>query len=285
MKLASQRPLWWQWPTVLSLDAPAVVVAWQWLLARVARATLGWPQVAVLAASVWLAYAADRWIEGWRLLPVQVRTRRHAFYQRRRWPVAGVWLLVFAGDLAVAFGRLTRRELQGGWLLLAAVAAYLFSHQLIHRHHAWRPPKEACVAALLAGGTALFLLAQPAVAWTALGPVLALYALLCFANCALISAWEREIDHTHGQTSLSLQYPRGAAFSRRLAPGLAVLSLALLAMARGPARLAGICGFASSLLLAALDRNEPRLGPGRARVLADFALMTPFLPCLVLGWR
>ena len=30
------RPHWWQWLTILSLDAPVVAVLWQWLLARVA---------------------------------------------------------------------------------------------------------------------------------------------------------------------------------------------------------------------------------------------------------
>lgn len=31
---------WWQWPTVLSLDAPAVAVGWQWLFSRTAGADL-----------------------------------------------------------------------------------------------------------------------------------------------------------------------------------------------------------------------------------------------------
>ena len=30
------KPHWWQWPTILSLDAPAVALLWQWQLARVA---------------------------------------------------------------------------------------------------------------------------------------------------------------------------------------------------------------------------------------------------------
>src|SRR5262245_35757149 len=96
------RPSWWQWPTVLSLDAPVVALLWQWLLARSARVTLGSAEAFVLGSSVWLAYAADRWIEGWRLAPDQIRTQRHAFYQRWRWPVAVTWSLVLAADLALA---------------------------------------------------------------------------------------------------------------------------------------------------------------------------------------
>jgi hypothetical protein len=176
----------------------------------------------VLGASVWLAYAADRWIEGWRLASDRIRTQRHHFYQRWRWPVAALWLLVLAADLGIAFGQLTRREIAAGLLLLAPVLAYLLSHQLIHRHHRWRAPKELCVAALLAAGVALFPLAQSTVALRPLVAPLALFTLLCLANCALISAWEHAIDETHGQTSLARQFRRSAAVSRTLPWLLAV---------------------------------------------------------------
>src|SRR5262245_49915556 len=109
---------WWQWPTVLSLDAPVVVVAWQAVLAQISGVELGWPHQFVLAASVWLAYAADRWIEGWHLTPSTIRTERHAFYQHWRWPVAALWSVVLAADVTVAFDRLSRHEIEAGVLLL-----------------------------------------------------------------------------------------------------------------------------------------------------------------------
>lgn len=278
---AAGRPYWWQWPTVLSLDAPAVALLWQWLLARAAGITLGWPQAFILGMSVWLAYAADRWIEGWRLMPAQIQTQRHAFYLRWRWPIAMVWLLALAADLAVSFHGLSAREFDAGLVLLAPVLAYLLSHQLVHRHHAWRAPKEVCVAALLGGGVGVFLVSQPEAALPVLAGPLALFVLLCFANCALISAWEREVDETHGQTSLSLQFQRGADFSRRLPWILAGLAVILFFFTRGTARTASVCGFASSLFLGILDRGEPRLGRQRARVLADVALFTPLVPLLL----
>jgi hypothetical protein len=282
---AAGRPSWWQWPTVLSLDAPAVALLWQWLLARAARITLAWPEAFILGLSVWLAYAADRWIEGWRLVPAQIRTQRHAFYHQWRWPIAAVWLLALAADLAVACGRLSSREFDTGLLLLAPVLAYLLSHQLVHRHHAWRAPKEVCVAALLGGGVGVFLVAHPDAALFALAGPLALFVLLCFANCALISAWEREVDETHGQTSLSLQFRRGADFSRRLPWILAALAVLLFVFTGGAARVATACGAASSLLLGAIDRAEPRLGRQPARVLADVALFTPLVPLLLSHFR
>jgi hypothetical protein len=281
----SGKPYWWQWPTVLSLDAPAVAVLWQWLLARTAHTSLGRPHAFILSASVWLAYAADRWIEGWRLAPDRIRTQRHHFYQRWRWPVAAFWLLVLAADLGTAFGRLSRREIAGGLLLLAPVLAYLLSHQLVHRHHRWRAPKELCVAALLAAGVALFPLAQPTVALQPLVAPLALFALLCLANCALISVWEHAVDETHGQTSLARQFRRGAAVSRTLPWLLAVAAAVLASTATGETRVAAVCAAASSILLGLVDRLEPRTGPQLARVLADVALLTPLAPLLAVWSR
>ena len=281
----SGKPYWWQWPTVLSLDAPLVAVLWQWLLARPARVGLHWPHAFVLGATVWLAYAADRWIEGWRLEPDRIRTQRHHFYHRWRWPVAALWLAVFAADLVTAFLRLNRRELDAGFLLLAPVLAYLLSHQLIHRHHPWRAPKEICVAVLLGAGVALFLLARPEVALRPLAAPLGLFTLLCFANCALISVWEHEVDATHGQTSFARQFRRGAAFGRTLPWLLAVVAALLAGSETGDTRAAAACVAASSLLLGALDRAEPRLGAQLARVLADVALLTPLVPLLAAASR
>jgi hypothetical protein len=274
---------WWQWPTVLSLDAPAVAVVWQRLLAEPAAVHVAGPQAFVLGASVWLAYAADRWIEGWRLDPARIRTQRHEFYQRRRWPVATCWLAVLAADLAVALGELSRRDLLAGVAVLGPVLLYVLSHQLLHRHHAGRLPKEICVAALLGAGVAVFLLAAPAGGGWNLALPLALFMLLCFANCVLISVWEREIDRSHGQTSLALEYPPTAAWSRRLA-WLLSAGAAVACLATPPsARTAAACAAVSACLLGCLDRAEPRLGWRLARVLADAALLTPVVP-LGLRW-
>jgi len=48
------RPWWWQWPTILALDAPAVAVTWQCMLARVASVALRPYHVVLLGISVWL---------------------------------------------------------------------------------------------------------------------------------------------------------------------------------------------------------------------------------------
>lgn len=263
---------------MLSLDAPIVSMLWQALLARVADVHLGWPRVFVLGVSVWLAYAADRWIEGWRLDTAQIQTPRHFFYQRFRWPVAALWVAAFAIDLGIAFTRLSRTDLIAGFVLVAAVAAYLLSHQLVHRHHPWRLPKELLIAVLLSGGVGVFLVEAPR-RGDVLMP-LALFALLCFANCALISIWERHVDVAHGQTSLAVDSALNTRAIRQLP--LLIIMLAVVAAIGdvGAARLAAIAAAASAALLTMVDFGERRIGRQPARVLADVALMVPVVPLL-----
>jgi hypothetical protein len=269
----AQRASWWQWPTVLSIDAPVVAVLWQLLFARVAGVHLGWAPPVVLGVSVWLAYAADRWIEGWRLDSDVIRTPRHHFYKDHRWPVAALWAAALFADVAIAFAHLDARDLAAGFVLIAAVAAYLLSHQLVHRHRAWRLPKELCVAALLSAGAVVFVTetAQPG----ALMLPLALFALLCFTNCALISVWEREVDRAHGQTSLALSESDHEGLIRQLPLMIVVLSAAAAVSGAGVVRDVALSAAVSGVLLALVDRLEGRAGRQPARVLADIALMTP----------
>lgn len=278
----AERPPRWLWPTILSLDAPAVALLWQWLLARSASvAAPRAPEVIVLGCSVWLAYAGDRWIEGWRLAPGAVRTHRHRFHQRWRWPVAFAWTLVLAVDLAAAFLGLSRAALAAGAVLLVAVAVYLFSHQLIHRASRWRAPKEACVALLLAAGAAVFPACRAGPQIGRMAIPLALFSLLCFSNCALISVWENEVDRSHGETSLALQFGRAAEFAPLLPWAVSLLAAAAWIWA---GEKTAPCAAASGVLLGLVDRAEGRIGRVLARVLADAALMTPLIP-LVAGFR
>jgi hypothetical protein len=277
------RPRWWLWPTILSIDAPAVVVLWQVLIARSASVPAAAPEMAVLGCSVWLAYAADRWIEGWRLVPDSIRTHRHRFYQTWRWPLLALWIAVLGLDIAAAFLGLPPAELRAGILLLAPVAAYLLSHQLVHRRSRWRAPKEACVALLLGAGAALFAASRPGADLLAMAVPLVLFVLLCFSNCALISVWENDVDLSHGQTSLALQFGGAAAVSRAL-PWLIVALSAAAWLARMPhARAAAACAGASGTLLSLVDLAERRIGRAAARVLADVVLMTPAAWLLLRG--
>jgi 4-hydroxybenzoate polyprenyltransferase len=271
------------WPTILSLDAPAVAVLWQGLIARSASVGSGAPERIVLGASVWLAYSADRWIEGWRIEPGRILTHRHRFYQNGRWPILSVWIVVLAMDVFEAIRGLSSAEFRAGVLVLLGVTAYLLSHQLVHRKKRWRAPKEACVAFLLGAGAAAFAASRPGADLRGMALPLALFALLCFSNCALISVWENEVDRSHGQTSLALQFARTKALSRALPWVICALSAVLWALALPQAREAAACAAASGMLLGLVELAERRTGRVAARVLADVALMTPVLG-LLFGW-
>lgn len=248
------------------------MVAWQWLFGRIAQTQVGFPEVFVVSASVWLAYAADRWFEGWRLSKDQIRTPRHRFYHDHRVSVAIVWIGVLAGDIGVAVIGLSHREFMAGLCLLLPTLAYLLSHQLLHRHHPWRVPKEFCVAGLIAGGAAVFVLAVPGINVRPLVAPVLLFAGLCFANVALIADWEQEVDETHGQVSLARQFRHAGKLSRVLPLALIVATFAARTVAP-----AASCLCASSVLLLTVDVFEPRIGWQAARVLVDVALLTPGL--------
>lgn len=271
------RPYWWQWPTILSLDAPAVAVSWQWLFAHTTEATLGWFHHLILGGAVWLAYSADRWIEGWLLPREQVQTQRHSFYQRHRWTTFGVWLAVFLGNVFLSLRFLNMAEFQAGLILLGPVLIYLLSHQLVHRHHPLRVPKELCVALLFAAGVSIFSFTQIELQLHLEGLLLVLFGLLCFADCTLISVWENEVDLRHGQTSLALQYPGARWLVHALPWIIAAIALVFAWREQDHLRTASLCAATSALLLALVDIFHRRNGWQLSRVLADFVLLTPLV--------
>jgi hypothetical protein len=272
---AARRTPWWQWPSTLSLDAPLVAVLWQELFARKLRVTLDWHDPVLIAFAVWIVYAADRWIEGWRLDLGTVQTRRHEFYIRNRWPVFWTGIFAIVATTVIAITRLDGREFKAGFILLIPTLLYLFSHQLVHRHHPLRIPKEIVIAAIFAIGCSL----APAVVApenipSLLVPV-TLFGLLCFANCALIASWEKDVDTSHGQTSLALQLKDRRALIHALPWLLCVAGLASAFFDRSPTHPGAWCTAASGLLLGLLDLAQPRLGRETARAWVDFTLMTP----------
>jgi hypothetical protein len=268
------RPHWWQWLTVLSLDAPLVAVLWQGLFARLLGVHLSWHDPVLIGLAVWIVYAADRWIEGWRLAPEIVRTQRHFFYIRWRWPVFALGLVAITATTVIALTRLNGREFKAGFVLLIPTLLYLFSHQLVHRHHPLRLPKEICIAVIFALGCAVAPAVQAPDRIPALILPVTLFGLLCLADCALIASWERDVDTLHGQTSLALQWTRGLALIRSLPWLLCVAGLVAL---RFTHPLFALCVAASGLLLGLLDVAHPRIGRQAARAAVDITLMTPAL--------
>lgn len=254
---------WWAWPTILSLDAPLVAVAWQALFFG-ALAPAGAPRPAhtlVLFLSVWLVYAADRWLDGFAFADPVPATRRHAFYAGRRGPFLAIWVAVLGLDLTLALATLSRADLARGLVLLGATLLYLAAVQL-RRGPLARLPKEFQVALLFAAGATLFV-------WGAVGLALpfVLFAALCGLNCLLIARWEAPRAPSAGQRS-------------RLDGWALALTLTALAAAVATPWPAGALHLATGLGAAALwglHRSQDRLEVGLRRVLADAALLTPLL--------
>ncbi len=275
---------WWRWPTILSLDAPLVTLAWESLFAREAEARLAWHHYVIIGATVWLAYAADRWLESWRVPADRLVTPRHQFYYRHAGATAIVWLLVLAGAVGLSLLRLTLREWGAGLVLAVPAIAYVLSHQLVHRHHPWRVPKEVCVAALLTAGAGLFPAVDARTGWGGLLEAAGWFFALAFTNCALISAWERQVDREHGQESIVRSHPRWLPAVRGLPwLWLGAAGVLLLATPAGSATAARECAALSAGLLGLVDRLQPRLGWAASRVLADAVLLTP-AAWLVAQW-
>jgi hypothetical protein len=212
-------------------------------------------------------------------------TQRHDFHQRHRRPIAVIWAVVLLAGVGTALRCLDLREITAGLLLLVPVLLYLLSHQLLHRHHPWRIPKELCVAVLFAAGTACFSLVQVPAAANRLVVPLLLFGLLCLANCALISLWEDEVDRAHGRTSLALQLPRARGLVHGLPWITALLAAGFVWTGHGGQRGAALCALAAGLLLGGVDLLHRHTGRQLARVLADLVLLTPLVPWLASRGR
>ena len=82
------RVAWWQWPNVLSLDAPIVAMGWSWPIGACERMVFLREIYAAVFLIVWGVYLLDRIIDAWRTKgrPLTNETARHGFY-RRHWTV------------------------------------------------------------------------------------------------------------------------------------------------------------------------------------------------------
>ena len=257
----------WAWPTVLALDAPLVAVVWYAAFARTLGEGVAAGPAMVLGLSVWLIYAADRWLDGLRLRPGVPATARHALFALWRWPFLQAWLAVLALDLVLAITTLNPAQRIRGAVLLGIAVAYLAG---VHCGPGRaRLPKEVLVAAIFTGGAMVFLEGGSP-------PILPglLFAGLCLLNCMLIACWEDPIDRAQGGLGLAQRLP---TLSRRL-PEIALLIAALaLASLTGPAAWLKLPVALSAFALLALHLGRKHLELSLRRALADAVLLTPLL--------
>lgn len=89
---------WWLWWNVLSIDAPAVALAWAALFARAGGIRLQADEAAALVLSVWIIYTSDRLLDGWTAPDHALLQERHLFCERHRFVLVA---LVFAASALV----------------------------------------------------------------------------------------------------------------------------------------------------------------------------------------
>lgn len=273
----ASRVSWWQVPTLLSLDAPAVALMWQLLLARATPTPLPWQAPVLLFASVWLVYVIDRCLDARKLTLHSAVTPRHCFYVRHArgfwWLAAGVFALCVAVSVT-----LEPRLLAIGTSIALLSGLYLAFVHWGNIPHLF--PKEVQIAFVFSLGVHVALLP-----WGSLwgGHQLlsgVLFALLCFLNCALIAFWERDADVQQKQRSLARSHPK-------LRPLLHILALGLIGMSGISLWLlpemlpVWACLALSGGLLLLLEQRHHQLPAPVLRVLADVVLLTP---CLFLFW-
>jgi len=249
----------WLWPNLLSLDAPAVAVAWQVGFARSFQVHVPWPATLLLGLCVWLIYVADRLLDA---IGVESYTARHVFY-RSYFPlilpglVLGMW-----GAIVLLLPRVDAGVRSAGVNMTGAMALYFILVHAAPRRWKRYWPKELAVAVLFALGTCLPVYAEVPSDWRALLPPVTLFASLCWINAVAIDRWERE------------QSP----------PWLVPLSLAAsglaLALAFSGHPLLYCASALAGVSLAWLSRQRQMFQPDQLRVLADAVLAVP--PLLLL---
>ena len=259
---------WWLYPQVLSLDAPAIAVAWQWLFAKAFDVAIT-PWVLVVTAScVWMIYCADHVLD---VRGGAIYSARHRFVERHFRKFVAAFGIVFAAG-AVASSRLSAAIWCGGVGVTAVVCLYaLVVHaggDRVRRY--W--PKEFVIATVFAAGSSV-------ATWTAgeaaqrAWPAIALFAALCTLNCTAVDCWEWEVNRVISR------YPH--RFTRWVARhfeavAILVMTCAVLDAWSSPNR-AVLAILGSTVLLIAIGRVRTSVSPEAARLLADVALLTPLL--------
>ncbi len=161
----------WLWPNLLSLDAPAFAVTWQWMLARTLHAKLPPAVPLALALCVWAVYVLDRVLDG-----ASAMTPRHLFAARYRKQllVAVVAGLILGG--VTLLPRLPYLIILRGFAMAAACGIYLLVVRTRSEY-----PKGAAMSLLCAAGIVL-----PFWNW----PAFVMTVLTVWGNTRMIDAWE-----------------------------------------------------------------------------------------------
>ena len=284
-----RKPLW-LYPNLLSLDAPLVAVAWLYIFAKTWRVEyLPWAAYISLGLIVWVIYVTDR------LLDVSMRgdqseklESRHEFHRKHQRVFRRVALIAGVVALTLVITHLPL-NIYGfafgarGWMGHAYIGAIMVAGFFILSIFSTHGPNDLPYAKnLLAGcafayGTAMLAYAYTGIEiWEFFGlhaRALICFAVLCVLNISAIDLWE----HANRATDPEIK----ASDELALTLPLTLLGAAALVFASQDRELTTRPFFYAILtgaaLLHILNRTRARFSMDALRVLADVALLVPFI--------
>lgn len=277
-----RKPLWLI-PNLLSLDAPFVAVAWLYIFAKTWRVDyLPWGAYASLGLVVWLIYATDRLLDISMLSPTEKLKPRHAFHRKhqRKFQLLAVGAGVLALVLVITGLPMTiyGYAFVGGLMVAGFFALSVFS---THGPHELPYGKNIVAGLAFAYGTAMI-----AFSYTGFDMIdlvksreLICFAVLCILNISAIDLWE----HAYRSSDPEIK----ASDELALTLPLTLLAGASLLFALQDPEITTRPFFHAILtgaaLLYILNRNRVRFQMDALRVLADVALMVPFIVFMALS--
>lgn len=275
---SEQRKPIWLYPNLLSLDAPLVAVAWLYIFAKTWRVVyLPFSTYISLGLVVWVIYVTDRLLDasmnGFSADRLEARHdfhRKHQKVFRTLAMVAGLVALIL-----VVTGLATK--IYGYAMFGGLMVAGFFTLSVFSSHGPDDIPytKNVVAGFSFAYGTSMLAYAYTGFESQDLlkSPELICFAVLCILNISAIDLWE----HANRTADLEIKATNELALSLPLTLlGAAALIFALKDpdLTTRPFFYAILTGAA---LLQILNRSRAKFSMDALRVLADAALLAPFL--------
>ncbi len=269
----------WLIPNLLSLDAPLVAVAWLYIFAKTWRVDYHpWEAYVSLALVVWVIYVADRLLDASIHDGSSVRLEaRHVFHRKHqsRFLMGAALAATAALVMVIAYMSFAiyHYVFMGGLMVAGFFGLSLLSSQDENEApHA----KNVLAGASFAYGTAMMAhvyLPELGIYQMLVSREFICFGVLCILNISAIDLWQ----HASHSTDLEVKASDELALTLPLVLlGAASLFFAVLdhEMATRPFFYAILTGAA---LLHILNRERSRFSMDALRVLADVALLVPFL--------
>lgn len=275
---SEQRKPIWLYPNLLSLDAPLVAVAWLYIFAKTWRVVyLPTTTYISLGLVVWVIYVTDRLLDASMKGSSSDRLEaRHDFHRKHQKVfrtlamVAGLVALIM-----VVTGLATK--IYGYAMFGGLMVAGFFTLSVFASHGPDDIPytKNVVAGFSFAYGTSMLAYAYTGFESQDLlkSPELICFAVLCILNISAIDLWE----HANRTADLEIKATNELALTLPLTLlGAAALVFALKDpdLTTRPFFYAILTGAA---LLQILNRSRAKFSMGALRVLADAALLAPFL--------